>query len=91
LKQGIPHIWCDFNASGWSGESGDNCYYVLNKAALDSLPEQEGTRVFIFDYEDVDMTEIVGCEAILERTADGWLRARPDEATWYSGPLKDLY
>jgi hypothetical protein len=88
LKQAIPHIWCDFNAAGWSGEPGDDCYYVLDKAALHSLPEPEGMRVFIFDYENVDKTEILGCEAILERTTAGWLRARPDRATWYSGPIK---
>src|SRR5262245_35824077 len=89
----VPIIGCDFNACGWSGQDDDNCYYVLDLAAIARLPQPDGARVFVFDWKDLEEPEVVGCEATLEWVdwtelgcPRGW-RAWPDEATWYSGPI----
>ena len=84
MNNHLPAIECDFNAMGWSGEADDICYYVFHRAMFDALEKAVGMRIFVFMYEDVDQTEIVGCEAILEYDQGAW-RARPDEATWYRG------
>ena len=78
-----PAIWCDFNACGWSGEEDDDCYYVLDGAALKSLPACTGLTVFLFEEEDISGTEILGRVARLERYGDSW-RARP-VGDWFRG------
>lgn len=89
--ENIPHIWCDFNAFGLSGEKDDNCYYSLHREILKELSPIEGTVVFIYenDLSDDGQPEIFGYIAKLEITPikfnSKW-RARPDEETWYRGP-----
>ena len=86
MSGSLPAIECDFNARGWSGEVDDICYYVFNREMFDVLEKVAGMRLFIFMYEDVEKTEIVGCEAVLEYHQDNW-RVRPDKSTWYSGTV----
>ena len=71
----IPKIWCDFNACGWSGAPGDNCYYAFDQEALATLHLTEGMRLFIYDDDGVG--GVVGCEARLESFNASW-RIRPD-------------
>lgn len=86
MNNNLPMIACDFNAAGWSGEADDTCYYAFDGATFDALEKVVGMRVFVFMYENVYQSEIVGCEVILEQYKDGW-RARPDETTWYQGTI----
>ncbi len=79
-----PPLWCDFNACGWSGEPDDNCYYVLDRRALDALPARVGLEVFIWG--ETDETTIIGCVARLEQFDDGW-RARPVSNFYVGAPL----
>lgn len=84
----VPPLECDFNAVGWSGEPDDRCVYVLHQTTLLALAPTEGTRAFLFMYEDTKETEVFGCEATLEwvkLATEGW-RARPDESAWYRRP-----
>jgi len=76
------HVWCDFNACGWSGTDGDDCYYVF---ALDDLstPPENGMQVLLYDWEDEAKTEVLAQVANLEKTDGGW-RARPT-GDFYSG------
>lgn len=88
ISDQLPHLECDFNAVGLSGDPDDSCIYVFDESTLLALDLTTGTRVFLFMYEDAEKTEIVGCEATLERVkleTEGW-RARPDATTWYWGP-----
>ncbi len=89
--ENIPHIWCDFNACGFSGDNDDNCYYVLLKEKLLELNPIEGTIVFIYedDLSDDGEPEIFGFIAKLEKDpfeCNSKWRARPDLDTWYRGP-----
>jgi hypothetical protein len=80
----IPKLWCDFNAQGWSGDPGDNCYYAFDNERLAELDPKEG--LLLFAYMDDLKDEIVGCEVHLETFGDSW-RLRPNEETWFSGRL----
>jgi hypothetical protein len=71
----LPRIWCDFNACGWSGEEGDDCFYAFDRKALNAINPSVGMRVFIYD-EDGDNGEIIGCVGQLEQFNSGW-RIRP--------------
>ena len=76
----LPWVWCDFNAGTEEGE-----YWVLDIKDLGKIKPRpaEGIRIFIYDYENEEETEIVGCEAILKKKKGIWI-AIPDEDTWYS-------
>jgi hypothetical protein len=78
----IPRLECDFNAQGLSGESGDDCYYGLDRQRLATLHPVVGMRVFVWDWSDSEL--VIGCEASLEPFHDFW-RARPVPDTWYEG------
>ena len=78
----LPRVWCDFNACGWTGEPGDDCYYVLDVEAIAARGLTSGTRVFIWD--DDGNGEIIGCVGKLEVFRDGW-RVRPAVGTWFQG------
>ncbi len=67
----LPKVWCDFNACGWSGEPGDDCFYSFDRAGLAALSPRPGLRVFAYDYSG-DGEEVFGCEATLERLGEGW-------------------
>ncbi len=82
----LPRLWCDFNACGWSGDAGDDCYYAFDKQALATLDPTEGMRVFIYD-DDGD-GNVMGCEGLIERHRDSW-RIRPDKGTWFQGRLPE--
>ena len=71
----LPQLWCDFNACGWTGEPGDNCFYAFDRAGLEALSPRPGLQLFAWDYSG-DGDEIFGCEATLERFDEGW-RLRP--------------
>jgi hypothetical protein len=71
----LPRLWCDFNACGWSGEPGDDCFYAFDTVGLEDFAPQAGLRVFAYDYTG-NGSEVFGCEAILERFGEGW-RLRP--------------
>ena len=73
-----------FNACGWSGEPGDDCYYSLDREDLDALPARVGLEVFIWD--ESDENKILGCVAALEQFNDGW-RARPVSGMYVGVPL----
>jgi len=85
-KTSLPRVQCDFNALGWSGETGDNCYYVFEGRKFAALAPREGLRLFVF--MDEGGGEVLGCEAVLEKFGTSW-RARPDESTWFRGRLND--
>jgi hypothetical protein len=72
---GLPKIWCDSRARGWSGRAGDDCFYVFDEQALDRLGAREGMRLCVFD-DEVD-GEALGCVGRLERYQDSW-RVRPE-------------
>ena len=78
----LPWVECDFNACGWTGAAGDDCYYVFDEQALLRLGPVEGARLIIF--ADEGGGEVFGCEGRLERFGEGW-RVRPDPATWFRG------
>lgn len=78
----LPRVWCDFNACGWTGEPGDDCYYVLDMNTIEAHGLASGTRVFIWD-DDGDGV-IIGCEGQLEVFRDSW-RVRPAAGTWFQG------
>ncbi len=92
----LPKVFCDFNAAGLSGDPDDNCYYGFDEMGLSDFGgPREGLHVFLYDYEDIERTEIVGCEAILEKYQISWLAqpapdswlARPIENSWYRGKI----
>jgi hypothetical protein len=83
----LPRVWCDFNACGWSGEPGDNCYYALDVGALAALGPAAGARVFVWD--DEGGGEVIGCEGRLEPFRGGW-RVRPVAGTWFRGRWGDV-
>jgi hypothetical protein len=62
----LARVWCDFNACGWSGEPGDDCFYAFDRAGLESLSPHPGLRVFAYDHSG-DGEEVFSCEATLER------------------------
>lgn len=84
--QEMPAIVCDFNATGWSGDRGDTYYYVFSQADMAKVDMYEGMKAFIYMYENAEMTEIIGFEAVFEKYGTGW-RAKPDEDTFYEGPV----
>ena len=87
----LPRAECDFNACGLSGESDDNCYYVIYANDLARLQPQQGVRFFayVLDQADDGSPEVFGYIAGLERYdwghSAGW-RARPVKGSWYRGP-----
>jgi hypothetical protein len=84
----IPKLRCDFNACGWSGEAGDNCYYAMHREQLVALPPEIGTRVCIWDWSDSEV--VCGCEALLELFENNW-RARPVDGTWFEGKPDETF
>lgn len=82
----LPRVWCDFNACGWSGEPGDNCYYVIDDDAIAANGLTEGARLFVWD--DEGDGNVIGCEGRLESFQGRW-RVRTDAGDWYRGPLND--
>jgi hypothetical protein len=86
ITRPLPCIGCDFNAAGWSEEPDDDCYYILSQSDRAKIHMYEGMTIFVYMYENREMTEIVGCEATLERYNDIW-RAKPNKDTFYSGPI----
>ncbi len=85
LPSKFPAVWCDFNACGWSGQSDDDCYYVLDKKRLEELKATAGMRVFLYDDDIIDgRPGVVGIDAELIEDR-GSLIARPLEETFYSG------
>jgi hypothetical protein len=80
----LPRVWCDFNACGWSGEVGDDCYYAFDREAIVTNSVIVGDKLFIWD-DDGD-GNVIGCEALAE-SFDGQLRFRRVANTWYRGPL----
>lgn len=79
----LPRIWCDFNTGTEEGG-----YWVLDVKDIQLIKPgpMEGMRVFIYDFENEEKTEIVGCEAFLKKENRLWI-ALPDEETWYSGKV----
>ena len=71
----LPKVHCDFQACGWSGEPGDDCFYSFDEASLEALSPRPGLRVFAYDYSG-DGEEMFGCEATVEHFGEGW-RLRP--------------
>jgi hypothetical protein len=71
----LPRVWCDFNACGWTGEPGDDCFYAFDRAVLENLGPQPGLRVYAYDFTG-DGDEVFGCEAMVERFGEDW-RLRP--------------
>ncbi|MEO8269316.1 MAG: hypothetical protein ABI557_06325 [Aureliella sp.] len=78
-----PHIWCDFNACGWTGAHDDDCYYVLDFACLDNFSPSEGMSILLFDWDDEAKSYIIARLARLEKFESQW-RARPS-GDFYSG------
>lgn len=83
----LPRLWCDFNACGWSGVSGDNCFYVFDKNAFQALPPAEGMRVVLYD-DDGD-GNVIGCVGRLEPYDGSW-RIRPEADSWFRGRTGEL-
>jgi hypothetical protein len=84
-QSSCPPVWCDFNACGWSGQPGDNCFYVLDKQRLVELRAKAGDRVFLYDLDSEDGSEVTGVEGELVDSG-GKLIARPLGEQFYSGP-----
>lgn len=80
----IPTVWCDFNASGWSQEENDNCYYIFNKSSINQLDNITDIVVFAYMPENIEETLFVGCQAQIEICEDDY-RLRPIEGSWISG------
>ncbi|MEO5950988.1 MAG: hypothetical protein ABIQ44_00795 [Chloroflexia bacterium] len=82
-------LWCDFNSR--TDEEAEK-YSTLADKTHDGLPLDNGLQVFLFDYDDFDIPEIVGVNATIEDYVFGTgiklKRARVDlsQGTW-SGPL----
>jgi hypothetical protein len=87
-SRSLPKLWCDFNACGWSGEAGDNCYYSLHREQIAKLQPTTGMRVFVWDWSDEKL--VIGCEALLEPYNDSW-RVRPVDGTWFEGLPDDTF
>ena len=86
----LPRIRCDFNATGWSGEEGDECYYSFDEKELARHRPRAGMRVFIYENSRDDL--VMGCEAELERyrnviTNELCWRLRPIANTGFLGQL----
>lgn len=84
----LPKLWCDLNACGWTGEAGDDCYYLFDRERLAVLQPTAGMRVFVWDWSDDKL--VIGCEAAFESFKDSW-RARPIKDTWYEGLPDDTF
>ena len=79
MTVGLPVLWCDFNACGWSGEKGDTCYYVVGPQGNPCLKLTESMRAILYQEDSEELC--TACEGVLERWKDRW-RARPDVSTW---------
>jgi hypothetical protein len=92
IKVDLPCYECDFNACGWSGESGDDYFYAI--AVPDGRDKtDDGLEVLLYmddscfeDENGVVMAVKARLEWVERGAFKGW-RGKPDPTTWCRGRL----